>query len=126
MAIATYGCTYVTRQNIGIFPEERDDTINPVHYWDCGSGGFPPAGMTFYDADGFLDWQGDLFVGGLASKYLAHFRITDDGLEELDPLLGDEGWRIRDVTVCHHDGALYAAVEGRSVSIVLIVPKPAE
>ncbi len=124
--IATYGCTYATGQDIGVLPEDHDDTINPVHYWECGSGGFPPAGMTFYDADGFADWQGDLFVGGLAGQYLAHFRVTDDGLEELDPLLADEGWRIRDVTVGYHDGAIYAAVEGRSVSIVRIVPKPVE
>ncbi|MGM0653464.1 MAG: PQQ-dependent sugar dehydrogenase, partial [Bacillota bacterium] len=124
--IATYGCTYATGQDIGVFPEERDDTINPVHYWECGSGGFPPAGMTFYDADGFTSWQGDLFVGGLASQYLAHFRVTDDGLEELDPLLAEESWRIRDVTVGHHDGAIYAAVEGSSVSIVRIVPRPIE
>ncbi|MBW6464435.1 MAG: PQQ-dependent sugar dehydrogenase [Firmicutes bacterium] len=53
--IATYGCTYATRQSIGVFPDEREDTISPVHYWECGSGGFPPAGMTFYDADGFLE-----------------------------------------------------------------------
>ncbi len=124
--IATYGCNYVTGQDIGVLPEDRDDTINPVHYWECGSGGFPPAGMTFYDGDGFADWQGDLFVGGLASEYLAHFRLTDDGLEELDPLLADEGWRVRDVTVGHHDGAIYAAVEGHSVSIVRIVPEPIE
>jgi len=124
--LATYGCTYVTRQTIGVLPEERDDTINPVHYWECGSGGFPPAGMTFYDADGFADWRGDLFVGGLASEYLAHFRLTDDGLEELDPLLAEEGWRVRDVTVGYHDGALYASVEGRTVSIVRIVPQPVD
>jgi aldose sugar dehydrogenase len=124
--LATYGCTYATGQSIGVLPEERDDMLNPVHYWECGSGGFPPAGMTFYDADGFIDWEGDLFVGGLASQYLAHFRITVEGLEELEPLLENEGWRIRDVTVGHHDGALYAAVEGRSVSIVRIVPKPVD
>jgi len=124
--LATYGCTYAAGQDIGVLPEERDDTINPVHYWECGSGGFPPAGMTFYDADGFTGWQGDLFVGGLAAQYLAHFRVTDDGLEELDPLLADEGWRVRDVTVGHHDGAIYAAVEGRSVSIARIVPRPVD
>ncbi len=124
--IATYGCTYGAGQDIGVPPDERDDTINPVHYWECGSGGFPPAGMTFYDADGFIDWQGDLFVGGLASQYLAHFRDTGNGLEELDPLLADEGWRVRDVTVGHHDGAIYAAVEGNSVSIARITPKPVE
>ncbi len=124
--IATYGCTYATGQAIGVLPEDHDDTINPVHYWECGSGGFPPAGMTFYDAEGFTGWQGDLFVGGLASQYLAHFRVTDNGLEELDPLLADEGWRVRDVTVGHHDGAIYAAVEGREVSIIRIVPEPVE
>ncbi len=124
--IATYGCTYATGQDIGVLPEDHDDTVNPVHYWECGSGGFPPAGMTFYDADGFADWQGNLFVGGLASQYLAHFRVTDDGLEELDPLLADEGWRFRDVIVGYHDGAIYAAVDGRSVSIIRIVPKPVE
>jgi aldose sugar dehydrogenase len=97
-----------------------------VHYWERGSGGFPPAEMTFYDADGFIDWQGDLFVGGLASQYLAHFRISGEGLKELEPLLEEEGWRIHDVTVGYHDGALYAAVEGRSVSIMRIVPKPVD
>lgn len=122
--IATHGCTYAAGRAIGVLPEDDEDTINPVHYWECGSGGFPPAGMTFYDAAGFADWQGDLFVGGLARQYLAHFRLTDDGLEELDPLLAEEGWRVRDVTVGHHDGAIYAAVEGRSVSIVRIVPRP--
>jgi len=121
--IATYGCTYVTGQSIGDLPHEREDLVSPVHYWECGSGGFPPAGMTFYDADGFLDWRGDLFVGGLAGQYLAHFRVTGEALKELDPLLKDEGWRIRDVTVGQHDGAIYAAVEGRNVSIIRIVPK---
>ncbi|MBW6464436.1 MAG: PQQ-dependent sugar dehydrogenase [Firmicutes bacterium] len=62
----------------------------------------------------------------MASQYLAHFRITSDGLKELDPLFEEEGWRVRDVTVGHHDSAIYAAVEGRSVSIVRIAPKPAD
>ncbi len=124
--VATYGCGYATGQDIGVLPEDRADTINPVHYWECGSGGFPPAGMTFYDADGFVDWQGDLFVGGLARQYLAHFRVTGNGLKELDPLLADEGWRVRDVTTGHHDGAIYAAVEGQNASIVRIAPKPVE
>ena len=122
--IATTGCTYITRATIGDRPEDRPDTVNPMHYWECGTGGFPPAGMAFYDTGGFVDWQGDLFVGGLASQYLAHFRVTDNGLEELEPLLADEGWRVRDVIVGQHDGAIYAAVEGRDISIVRIVPKP--
>jgi len=118
------GCDYVTGRPIGDLPWDRDDIVDPVHYWECNSGGFPPAGMTFYYAKGFPEWQGDLFVGGLAGQYLAHFRVTDKSLEELTPLLKQEGWRIRDVTVSQHDGAIYAAVEGREVSLVRITPKP--
>ncbi len=120
--IAHTSCGYVNRRPFGQLPWERDDTIDPVHFWECGTGGFPPAGMTFYEGDTFAPWRGDLFVGGLASRYLAHFRVTDDGLVEQEPLLVDEGWRVRDVTVGPLDGALYAAVEGGNVSLVRIVP----
>lgn len=118
------GCSYVTGQDIGDLPWERDDVVDPVHYWPCNSGGFPPAGLSFYEADGFNQWQGDLFVGGLAGQYLAHFRVIDTELEELEPLLKDEGWRVRDVTVSQHDGAIYVAVEGQDISIVRITPRP--
>ncbi len=120
--IAHTACGYVTRRPFGELPWERDDTINPIHYWECGTGGFPPAGMTFYVGETFAPWQGDLFVGGLASRYLAHFRVTETGLVEQAPLLKEEGWRVRDVTVGPHDGALYAAVEGSNVPLVRIVP----
>ena len=120
--IAHTGCSYVTRQPFGELPWEREDTINPVYYWECGTGGFPPAGMTFYQGETFVPWQDDLFVGGLASRYLAHFRLTDDGLLEQDPLLKEEGWRVRDVTYGPLDGFIYVAVEGKDVSLVRILP----
>ena len=120
--VAQTGCRYTNRQPFGDLPWERDDTIDPVYYWECGTGGFPPAGIMFYEGDTFTPWQGDLFVGGLASRYLAHFTVTDDGLVEQDPLLKDEGWRVRAVTVGPHDGAIYAAVEGSNVSLVRIMP----
>ena len=118
------GCTYLTGRSIGVPHSERADVPNPAFDWDCGSGGFPPAGMTFYDGDTFPEWQGNLFVGGLASRYLGHFRETSPGvLEELPPLLKEEGWRIRDVVVHPLDGGLYLAVEGGEDSIVRIVGK---
>ena len=123
--IATTGCNYGTLNEIGDRPEDRDDTISPMFYWECGTGGFPPAGMAFYDGEIFSDWQGDLFVGGLAAQYLAHFEVNENGsLSEKEPLLKEEGWRVRDVTVGKHDGAIYAAVEGSEISIVRITPKP--
>ncbi len=117
------GCDYITGRDIGDLPWERDDIVDPIYYWECNTGGFPPAGMTFYNAEGFYEWKGDLFVGGLASQYLAHFKLTNGGLEEQDPLLKEEGWRVRDVTVGKHDGAIYAAVEGQEISLVRIAPR---
>ncbi len=101
-----YGCTYGLGRTIGEFAHEKDDIINPVYYWECRSGGFPPAGMTFYSGERFPEWQGDLFVGNLAGQYLGHFRIINDTLEELNPLLANRGWRIRDVQESP-DGYLY-------------------
>ncbi len=120
------GCNYGTEIPVGDLPWNRDDIINPIHYWECNTGGFPPAGMAFYYAEGFPEWQGDLFVGGLAGQYLAHFKVTSKGLEELSPLLKQEGWRVRDVAIGKHDGAIYIAVEGKEISLARITPKKIE
>jgi len=117
------GCDYITGRDIGDLPWDREDIVDPIYYWECNTGGFPPAGMAFYDAEGFYEWKGDLFVGGLASQYLAHFKLTSGELEEQDPLLKEEGWRVRDVVVGEHDGAIYAAVEGQEISLIRIVPR---
>ena len=124
--IAHTGCEYGTDTPVGDRPQDRADTINPAFYWECGSGGFPPAGMSFYNGAALTEWQNGLFVGGLASEYLAHFRVEDGELEEQDPLLADRGWRIRDVAVGHNDGAIYVAVEGSSDGIVRIAPRKVE
>ena len=115
-------CSYVTRQPFGVLPAERPDTVAPVYTWPCGTSGFPPAGMTFYTGTAFPAWQGDLFVAGLASRALAHFTVTDAGVEAQPSLLTNEGWRVREVTESPYDGALYVAVEGGAVSVVRIRP----
>ena len=124
--IAHTGCEYGTDTPVGDRPQDRADTIDPVFYWECGSGGFPPAGMSFYNGAALTEWQNGLFVGGLASEYLAHFRVEDGELEEQDPLLADRGWRIRDVAIGPDDGAIYVGVEGSSDGIVRIAPRIAE
>ena len=113
------GCIYGTEEDIGDMPQERDDIVNPQYVWECSSGGFPPAGITFYQGDR-QDWKGDLLVAGLGSEYLARFTFTDQGLVEQKPLLADQGWRVRDVIFHDQDNALYAAVEGGSPSLVRI------
>ena len=121
--IAHYGCTYGDGDPIGDDPHERDDVVDPVYHWECNSGGFPPAGMTFYDGDAFDDWQGDLFVGNLAGQYLGHFTVDGRDVEETEPLLADRGWRIRDVAVESESGHLYVAVDDGDAPIVRLHPE---
>ncbi len=74
--VAHTGCEYGTDEPVGDHPHDREEVVDPVHSWECGSGGFPPAGITFYDGPAFQQWQGDLFVGNLAGEYLGHFVVS--------------------------------------------------
>ncbi|WP_290819271.1 PQQ-dependent sugar dehydrogenase [Halovivax sp.] len=147
--VAHTGCEYGTDEPVGDDPREREDVVDPVYFWECGSGGFPPAGATFYDGEAFPAWEGDLFVGNLAGRYLGRFAVDrgddadgganatdgdddddgdDDGtdpaveVEELDPLLADRGWRIRDVAVGPDAGHLYVAADDGNAPLVRLVP----
>jgi aldose sugar dehydrogenase len=112
-----YGCEYGTDEPVGDEFDDRDDVVDPVYYWECNSGGFPPAGMTFYDGDA-EEWGGDLFVGNLAGEYLGRFSVDGTDVEEESPLLDGEGGRIRDVETHPDDGALYVAVDDDDAPIV--------
>jgi glucose/arabinose dehydrogenase len=119
--VATYACEYGTDQPVGDSPDEREDLISPVYYWACGSGGFPPAGMTFYDGP-IEGWQGDLFVGNLAGTYLGRFSVDGTDVTEREPLLADRGWRIRAVET-GPAGHLYVAVDAGSAPLVRLTPE---
>jgi len=120
--VATHACRYGTDEPVGDPPDEREDTVDPVYYWECGTGGFPPSGMTFYDGP-INDCQGDLFVGNLASQYLGRFSVDGTTLEEREPLLSDRGWRIREAATAPETGHLYVAVDAGSAPIVRLVPE---
>lgn len=115
------GCEYGTDEPVGDDPTERDDIVDPVHHWACNTGGFAPAGITFYQGEEFPDWEGDLLVSGLAPEELTHFTVEGTDVEEGEPLLADEGWRIRNVTVGPHDGAIYVAIDTEDAPLVRIV-----
>lgn len=121
--IATYACEYGTDTPIGNKPHEDEETVAPVYYWECGSGGFAPSGATFYDGPAFPNWRGNLFVGNLAGEYLGRFTVTGSDVEEVTPLLSDREWRLRDVEVAPDTGHLYVVVDAENAPLVRLVPE---
>lgn len=108
--VAHTGCRYATPIPVGDLPSERDDVVDPVFVWPCGSGGFPPSGMVFVGDE--------LFVGGLANQEIARFVLEDNLLRQKDSLLSSYGWRVRDVD--WRGEFLYAVVDdGLLVRVVV-------
>lgn len=95
---------------------QREDTEQPVYYWDPV---IAPSGMDFYTGNAFPGWQGDLFIGGLASARVV--RLVFDGervaAEEWLPI----GARVRDVRE-GPDGFLYLVTDMDNGKVMRIVP----
>ncbi len=98
--------------------QQQDGVTQPVYYWDPV---IAPSGMEFYTGEAFPGWQGDLFIGGMASQKLV--RLTMDG----EQVTGEEwletpGHRIRDVQQ-GPDGYLYLATDDDPAVILRVVPE---
>ncbi len=116
--IAHSGCRYGTNIPVSSSEFENEEVKNPVYVWECGTGGFPPAGMAFYQGEKLQGFNGDLFAGNLAGQHLGRFVIQEDGqVKQAKPLLEDLGERIRDVTQSP-DGYLYVITDsGKLIKI---------
>lgn len=93
----------------------KEGMEQPVYYWDPV---IAPSGMIFYDGAAFPAWQGDIFVGGLASMKLVRLDM-ENGQVAGEKWLPMDG-RIRDVRQ-GPDGAIYALNES-SGEIIRIAP----
>ncbi|MFV8836734.1 PQQ-dependent sugar dehydrogenase [Aquisalimonas sp.] len=125
--IATYGVQYGSGTRIGDLPHERDDTVNPVYYWDGtrydhGQSGFPPSGLAIYAGAAFPEWEGDLLMGNLRHRYLARFEMDGGEVVNEYRLLADRGWRIRDVRVHPDSGDVYVLVDQADAPLVRLRP----
>lgn len=80
-----------------------------------------PSGMLFYSGDAFPAWQGNLFVGGLASTALVRLELDGERVVHEERLLELLGLRIRDVAQ-GPDGALYVATDESDGQILRIAP----
>jgi glucose/arabinose dehydrogenase len=111
----THGIEY-RGDEIGEGIVDAEGMMASVYYWDPV---LAPSGMIFYTGDAFPAWQGDAFIGGLATERLS--RLVMDG----DRVVAEE-WlpireRVRDVAQ-GPEGAIYVVTDEDNGKIKRLVP----
>lgn len=96
--------------------DTRPDLEAPVVYWVPA---ISPAGLMFYSADMFADWQGSAFMGGLSSKAL--IRVTFDGENANEAERFEMGARIREVEQ-GPNGAIWLLEDGDGAQLLKLAP----
>jgi len=100
--VITYGVNYVTGTKIGE-GTHKPGMAQPLHYWVPS---IAPSGMTFYMADRFPSWRGNLFVGALKFRQLVRLELDGEHVVHEERMLSGVLGRIRDVRV-GPDGLIY-------------------
>jgi glucose/arabinose dehydrogenase len=104
--VISYGIEY-SGPKIGDGITAKEGMEQPVYYWDPV---IAPSGMIAYNGSVFPEWQGNIFVGGMASTKLVRLQLQDGKVVGEEWLLQDRGRRIRDVKQ-GPDGAIYVVTE---------------
>lgn len=116
--VATFGVEY-SGDTIGEGITSAEGMVDPIYEWTPV---IAPSGMAFYSGDAFPEWQGNLFVGGLASTALVRLELDGDSVTHEERLLEPLGLRIRDVAQ-GPDGAIYVATDESNGGILRIAPQ---
>lgn len=116
--VITYGIEY-SGPKIGDGITQKEGMEQPVYYWDPV---IAPSGMMVYDGSMFPEWQGNIFVGGMASTKLVRLQMQDGKVVGEEWLLQDRGRRIRDVKQ-GPDGAVYVITEAADGELLRIARK---
>ena len=82
-----------------------------------------PSGATFYTADLFPQWKGQLFVGSLTPGALVRLKLEGGKVAEEARYLPGVG-RVRDV-VQGPDGALYLLIDASDGKLLRVTPRAA-
>lgn len=118
--IATHGINY---SGLPI-PEAKGKTIDgmeaPHHVWEQSPG---ISGMAFYPGDAAGAWQGNLFIGALATRELIRLELDGDRITHEERLLDGMNARIRDVRT-GPDGHLYLLTDAREGQLLRVELQP--
>jgi len=118
--VVTLGINY-DGTTIGEGVEHQEGMVDAIRTWTPV---IAPSGMIFYQGEAFPDWQGNVFVGGLASTALVRLTVDGDSISGEERLLESLGLRIRDVAE-GPDGAIYVATDESDGEILRLSPAPA-
>jgi aldose sugar dehydrogenase len=115
--VITYGIEY-SGPKIGDGITQKEGLEQPVYYWDPV---IAPSGMIVYDGAMFPEWNGNIFVGGMASMKLVRLQLENGKVAGEEWLLRDQG-RIRDVRQ-GPDGSIYVLTEAADGAILRLSRK---
>jgi glucose/arabinose dehydrogenase len=105
--VITYGIDY-SGMPIGDGITQKEGMEQPIHYYKPSIG---TSGLMFYSGDVFSEWNGNLFVGGLALTHLNRLEIKNNKVVHEERLFKDRGWRVRCIRQ-GPDGLIYLGVDG--------------
>lgn len=114
----TYGINYDGQPIPESIGTSAPNMEQPVHYWVPSIG---PSGMAFYNRNKNSSWYGHLFVGALASQQLVRLEVNGETIVKEERLLGELGYRIRDVRA-GPDGGLYVLTDSSTGMLLKIDP----
>lgn len=97
--------------------DTRPEFNAPEVYWVPT---IAPSGMIIYSGTMFSEWQGDVLIGGLASRSLIRVKISGDTAEEVERF--DMGKRIREVEQAA-DGSIWVLEDKKGGRLLRLTPK---
>jgi len=115
--VVSFGLEYASGRQVGEGTSKPGMEESILHWTPS----IAPSGMTFYDADVFDAWSGDIFAGALAGKHLRRVDLEDGEVVAEEILLQDVVGRIRDVRT-GPDGLLYLITDEDSGGLYRLEP----
>jgi glucose/arabinose dehydrogenase len=115
--LVSHGVNYIGTP-VGTGERTMEGVTDPIYTWTPV---IAPSGMIFYTGDAFPAWQGDLFVGGLASTALVRLELDGERVVDEERLMEAFDRRIRDVAQAP-DGSIYVVTDHSDASVVRLSP----